>query len=172
MITYTLGFFLGRYTERKKGQNNPVIPNHSESSKKDTSFLQKMQKIEDDSHYEMYEIQRLNFDRRQIFDELVLTRCAVAAHPSLSSEITEEDISAVSDEYTVYLNMCEKLKSEYVLSKVEFAVKNKNPLSCRKFRLDIYTKDTFYQIHNEASARYAGGKMSELLKQEFKTKWY
>jgi hypothetical protein len=83
-------------------------------------------------------------------------------------------LDGITEKYEHYLKMCNKLNKDMILSKEEFLIKEENPAFCVDFTNMLWIRNPIgcYTIFNEKNAKYAHGKMDEIISQEFKEKWY
>jgi protease II len=154
---------------------NWIVNNEFVSFEEDTPILRFKQEMEDNKHYRNYESEKLSRDRERIFKDWMKTTQAIHSHSDLKNCVTEEKLEAITEKYDKYLFMCKKLdEATMILSKEEFLIKEENPMFCVDWtNMMWFPKHLgFYEIHNEKTAKYCKGNMSELIAKEFETKWY
>lgn len=151
-------------------EKNFIIDNKFVSFEEDTPLLRMKQKLEDDKHYREYEEAVLKMDRQELSKNYFKTVTAINNSPELASCITEEKLLDITDEYDSYVFKAKKLNGLY-LTKEQYLIRKENIWLCGYFEMCSPPQRGFiYNLHNDKTARYSGN-MSEILKQEFKTKW-
>jgi hypothetical protein len=154
---------------------NWIVNNKFVSFEEDTPILRLEQEQEDTKHYRGYERAKLSADRERIGDEYLKTIFAIQDHSDLKDCVTEEKLLEITKKYEEYTFMCGKLKEDLmVLTKEEFLIRQENPIYCASFKMNIMNPmaSGCYMIHNEKTAKYAGGNVNEMIAAEFKEKWY
>lgn len=152
-----------------------VVNNKLISFEEDNQITRFEQEMEDYKHYRNYEIEKLCRDREWIYNNYLKTTRALHKNPDFKNCVTEEKLESITEEYDKYLFMCKKLEETVmILSKEEFLIRKENPTFCADWSNLILPPKHWglYTIHNEKTAKYYKGDMGELIKKEFKTKWY
>jgi len=161
----------------KIDDENYIVNGERVSFEEDTPLLRHQQEVEDKKHYREYERVRLAYDREKIYEEWRRTTQFIDKHPdwsSINKHITKEDLEKIAIKYSHYLKMCDKLQEKhFMLNKEEFIIKETNVIACCSFKMMSPTLGcSAYVIHNEKTAKYAGGNVMEQIRKEFKEKWY
>lgn len=153
---------------------NWIINNKFVSFEEDTPLKRFQQEQEDRKHYQAYAREKLQKDKERLWKEWMKTKQAIDKFPDLKNCITIDKLDGITEKYEHYLKMCNKLKEDMILSKEEFLIKEENPALCVDFTNTVEIRNPIgcYTIFNEKNAKYAHGKMDELISQEFKEKWY
>ena len=154
---------------------NWIIDGKFVSFEEDTPVLRIRQKLEDNKHYHAYESEKLMRDRESLWKDYLKTTQAIKKFPNLEECVTPEKLEAITDEYEHYLKKCNKLEEDAILTKEEFLIRDENPTLCVDFSsFGIWIRKPIgaYIIHNEKTARYARGRMEDIMAKEFKEKWY
>ena len=153
---------------------NFIVNNEFISFEEDTLAKRFSQEIEDRRHYVAYESQRLQYDRERILNDWMQTHQAIIQFPDLLNCITYEKMESITKKYDEYVNMCDKLGAITPLDKSSFLILQENPLHCMSFKNMMFIRKPIgcYMISNEKTAKYIHGDMLEMMKQEFKEKWY
>lgn len=153
---------------------NWIVNNEFVSFEEDTPLKRFQQEQEDRKHYQAYERDKLQKDRERLWKDWMKTKQAINKYPDLKNCVSDEKLNSITAKYEHYLKMCNKLEEYMILTKEEFLIKEENPAFCVDFTnmLWIRTPIGCYTIFNEKNAKYAHGKMDELISQEFKEKWY
>jgi len=180
-----LGWLFGKAlsTESKSSvtridDDNWLVNGEFVSFEKDTPLLRLQQETEDSKHYLNYEIEKLQKDREQVLNDWLKTKQAINKYPDLKGAVTEEKLKAITDEYQTYVFMCGKLdgttKPTMLLTKEEFLIKQENGMYCVDISSWFHFRKALntYTIHNEETAKYTDGNMTDLMQKEFETKWY
>lgn len=170
--------------ESKKGvevidDKNFIIDGEFVSFEENTPLLQWQQECEDQKHYNNFESQRLENDRNHIFEGFMHTKEFIIgrykSESTLIKKPTKEDFESKEniERYNVYVNMVEKLSyQKFMLTFEEYLIERLNPIFCGSIYMFFLKPIGFYTIYNEKTAKYAKGNMNELMRAEFKSKWY
>lgn len=158
----------------KIDDKNWIVNNEFVSFEEDTPLKRFQQEQEDRKHYQAYERDKLQRDRERLWKDWMKTKQAIDKYPDLKNCVSDEKLNSITNEYEHYLKMCDKLKEDMILTKEEFLIKKENPALCVDFTNILCIRNPIgcYTIFDKKNAKYAHGKMDELISQEFKKKWY
>jgi hypothetical protein len=155
----------------KINDKNWIVNNELISFEEDTIILRFEQEMEDNNFYREYERNRLSEDREYLGSIFFKTTKFIRDNPSLiETDYNYLTKDQVRNNYTNYLNMCNKLDEALVLSEEEYTISQNNILHCISINFTCPPYQ-MYRIHNEKTAKYKGNS-AEKLREEFKSKWY
>jgi len=154
-------------------EKNWIVKGEFVSFEEDTPILRFQQEQEDNEHYRKFERERLKEDSNMMWDNYMKTVEGIEKYSHMLKPVTEDNLLEYEDKYQEYIFKCKKLDVLTILTKEEFVTMNENPIWCRTFKFrNPLSYAHIYTIHNDKTAKYAGGDMYKMMEAEFKEKWY
>jgi len=159
----------------KLDDKNYIINNEFVSFEEDTELLRMQQEQEDNKHYRNYERRKLKDDMEMSYNQWEAIIEEINKDPELLKSVTEKDLLKNKNEYSSYIEKCNKLNTWSKLTEEEFSVIGKLPSYIPFKWCKINVRNPMYGgyvIYNEKTAKYADGDMHEMIAKEFEKKWY